>query len=132
MSALGVYLVWGVYLVPGGVPDPRGCTWSGGSALGGVPGLGGVPDPKWGCLLQGVSALGGVPGPGECTWSGTPPVDRQMPVNILPCPKLHLQAVNMYRCKTRDSIAPFLWHLGIQNLQICPNVLRILCYSFGE
>ena len=48
----GVYLVLGgVYLVPGGVPSP-----------GGVPG-------QWGGVCS-----------GGCTWSGTPPVDRQTPV----------------------------------------------------
>ena len=85
---VGVYLVWwgctwsqGVYLVPGGVPGPRGCTWS----QGGVPGPGGS---TW---------AGTPPGPGTppppVDWSGTPPVDRQRPVNLLPCPKLHLRAV---------------------------------------
>ena len=28
-------------------------------------------------------------------WDSTPPVDRHTPVNILPCPKLRLRAVNM-------------------------------------
>ena len=59
---------------PWGVPGPRGCTWS----QGGVPGPGGVP------------GLRGVPG------QVPPPVDRQMPVNLLPCPKLRLWVVNMY------------------------------------
>ena len=42
-----------------------------------------------GCLvLGGVCSQGGVPGQVL-----PPPVDRHMPVNILPCPKLRLQAV---------------------------------------
>ena len=94
-GVLGVYLVlggvcsWGgvpglgrgsapggMYLVPGGVPGPRGRL-----LLGGVPGLEGVFAPG-GCLL-----LRGVPG------QVLPPVDRHTPVNILPCPKLRLRAV---------------------------------------
>ena len=49
-----------------------------------------------GCLLRGVSSQGvdvclvGVYPGGVCR---TPPVDRQMPVKILPCPKLRLRAV---------------------------------------
>ena len=38
-----------------------------------------------GCLLQGASALGGVYIP-ACTEADPPPVDRQMPVKILPWP----------------------------------------------
>ena len=78
-----------------------GCTWSWGVYL-----VQGVSAPGrclfWGvCLLQeggvapGESALGG-----WCTWSQggvpaqvLPTVDRQMPVNTLPCPKLRLRAV---------------------------------------
>ena len=33
------------------------------------------------------------PGPGTHLWDQAPPVDRQTPVNILPCPKLRLRAV---------------------------------------
>ena len=118
-SRRGCTWSWGVYLVLEGVPSPGGCTWFWGvSAPGGVPGSGGctwswgvsaprgvylvkggVPGlggylllrgcllPGGGCLLRGVSA------PRGCTWSGTPPVDRHTPVNILPRPKLRLRAV---------------------------------------
>ena len=119
----GVYLVWGV-------PGPGGCTWSQGGCLlwgvylvlgvicsGGVF-LGGVPGPR-GCLLcRGVylvwgcvSALGVCLLPGGCFLLGglllggvpgqvLPPVDRQMPENLLPCPKLHLRAVKMNMCRS--------------------------------
>ena len=83
----------------------------GGALLRGVPGPGGV------CLLpggvhgpRGVSALGeGVSARG-CTWSRggggsapggvpgqvlPPPVDRQTPVNLLPCLKLRLRVVKI-------------------------------------
>ena len=71
VSALGGCLLWG-------------CTWSGGCLLqegvysGGVPGPRGVSAPRRG---------GGVPG------QVPPLVDRQTPVNLLPCPKLRLLAV---------------------------------------
>ena len=61
----------------GGVPGLVGGVYL---VLGDVPGLGG-------CLLR-----GGVPG------QVLPPVDRQTPVNILPCPKLRLRAV-IIRCE---------------------------------
>ena len=69
----GVSALGDVCSCGGGVFAPRGCTWSWGGG---------------GCLLCGVYLVWG------CTWSGTsPPVDRQTPVNILPCPKLRLRAV---------------------------------------
>ena len=68
----------------------------------GVSAPGVVPDPGGGTWSRGVCSRG-------CTWSGggvcsllwgvdlvryfPPPRDRQMPVNILPCPKLRLRAV---------------------------------------
>ena len=58
------------------------CSLGGGGLLAGVSARGGVC--SWG-----VSALGGVPG------QVLPPVDRHMPVNILPCPKLRLRAVKI-------------------------------------
>ena len=71
----------GVSVPGGGGACSGGCTWS----------QGGVPS------LRGVSALGG------CLllwWGGgvsglvlPPRVDRQTPVNLLPCPKLCLRAV---------------------------------------
>ena len=69
-----------------GVPESWGVPGLGGSALGSVPGPGG--------LLGGCTWSGGVPGPlGGWPDQVLPPVDRHMPVNILPCPKLRLRAV---------------------------------------
>ena len=82
----GVYLVGGVCSW-GGVPGPRGV-----SSLGGVPGPGG-------CLLPGDVCSGGCLLLWGCTWSGTPPVDRQTPVNLLPCPKLRFRAVIIVRIR---------------------------------
>ena len=86
----GGYLVWRVYLVPGELPSPGGCTWF----WGGVPGPGGLPGPRGVYLVQGIPA-GGVPAQVLPPWPGQvlPSVDRQMPVNLLPCPKLRLRAV---------------------------------------
>ena len=78
-----------MYLVPGGVlSSKRGVLSPGGSGPRGVSGPGGVSDPR------GVSGLGGclIPG-GVYLVRYSPPVDRQTPVNLLPCPKLRLRAV---------------------------------------
>ena len=114
MSALGgVYLVPGGCLLQGGVPGPRGCLLGGCLLWGGVSGpQGGEGVCTWSqgvsapgvCLVQGGVCSRGVPGlgvsaPRGCTWSRgvpgqvLPPVDRHTPLNILPCPKLHLRAV---------------------------------------
>ena len=79
-------MVWGV--------------WSRGSGLGDV------------CLVQGEGGLvWGVSGPEGGVWSRGvsdpkrgylvryPPVDRQMPVNLLPCPKLRLRVVKIQKCR---------------------------------
>ena len=57
-----------------------------------------------GCLPRGVSAHGGV-------WH-TPPVDRDMPVKILPCPKLRLWAAIIILCISVEL------ELGIQSMYI--------------
>ena len=95
----GGCLLWGVS-APGGV-----CSW-GDLLLGRCLLWGGVCSGgfAWGSAHRGVSAPRGVCSKGGllrgvylvprgCTWSGTPPVDRHTPVNILPCPKLRLRAV---------------------------------------
>ena len=90
--------------LPGGVCSGGVCSWRGLSAPGGCVSSGGVCSwgmsapggvCSWGCVCSQGGCLppGGVHGLG-CTWSGTPPaVDRHTPVNILPCPKVRLQAV---------------------------------------
>ena len=132
-----------VYLVPGGVCS-RGCTWS----QGGVPGpkgvylvTGGIPGPRGVYLV-----LGGVPGPGGCTWSQggvcssaggvpgqvLPPVDRQTPVNLLPCPKLRLRAVkitaDLHLVTYYVMLCIFSWirHTGLIQLKIqCKREFKI-------
>ena len=86
----GVSAPGGVYLVPGG------CTWSRGvSTPGGCTRSWGRVCSRrvWspgGCLLLGwVSAHRGV----YLVRYSPLPVDWQMPVNLLPCPKLRLRAV---------------------------------------
>ena len=108
----------GVCLVPGGsawsqgglpVPGPGGSAWSGGVCLvcgevclvqGGLPGQGGpggVCLVRWGLPGPG----GGLPGPGgyipACIEADTPlpPVDRQMPVKILPWPNFVAAGKNL-------------------------------------
>ena len=84
----GVYLVLGVYLVSGRMYlVPGVCTWSCWLHL------------VWGYLVPVVYlVLGGVPGPWGCTCPSTPPCEQNSwhtLLKILPCPKLHLQAVNI-------------------------------------
>ena len=102
-----------MYLVPGGLPSAGGVPGLGGVStpgryllLGGVPGLGGVSAPGGVPGPRGCTWSWGVSAPGGCTWSGTPPVDRHTPVNILPCPKLRLRAV-MKTVGPKVSVRPF-------------------------
>ena len=82
----GCVCSWGECLLPGGV-----CSW-GVSTPGGVCSRGVY-------LVRGVVSAPG----GYLVWrgtrSGTPPVDRHTPVNILPCPKLRLRAVKVHNPK---------------------------------
>ena len=100
-------LLWGVSaggcLLPGrclllGVSAPRGVC-SQGCLLPGVSAPGGCLLSRGGVCSWGVSAPRGCVCSGGCLLQGgapgqvLPPVDRHTPVNILPCPKLHLRAV---------------------------------------
>ena len=51
----------------------------------------------WGVSALGVGSApgGGVSAPRGVPGQALPPVDRQTPVNILPCPKLRLRAVKI-------------------------------------
>ena len=95
-----------MYLVLGGVLSPRrvylvpGACLLGGVCLGGVSAQGGHV-----CWGGGMSAGEGACLPGvylpryspPMNWSGTlPHLDRQIPVNLLLCPKLRLRAVKIH------------------------------------
>ena len=84
------------------------CSAPGVSAPGGIcsGGGGGGVCSGGGCLLRGVYLV-----PGGCTWSGTPPVDRHSPVNILPCPKLRLRAVITDRTNPGIQTSEIIRHL---------------------
>ena len=123
----------------GGVPGPRGvCTWSQGVYLvpggvpssGGVPGLVGcVPAPGGVYLVPGAVYLvpGGVPGPGRyCPGTSPSPVDRHTPVSILPCPKLHLQAVKSLRWMV---VMSYEWWCACSDLVIS---VRVLCLFYNN
>ena len=93
-------------------PRPGGaglCTREGSLSRGLCPGvsvwmgfLSRVVSVRWARFLSGESlSEGGICSKGVSVRRGSlpgrppPPVDRQMPVKILPCPKLRLQAVNI-------------------------------------
>ena len=69
-----------VECVPPAPYHTEGCLYPGGSLSRGVS--------VWGCLCPGGSLSRGV-----SVRETPPPVDRQTPVKILPCPKLRLRAV---------------------------------------